>query len=225
MGYKIKPLDSRDRKNIYLLFLFFSCPGIIILLVYCYIAISWSSSEIFIDSLPLILACIIIPHIFSIKYLIVLKNNEKYVVKGILTYVHSIHNGTCWYTVDEKDKFTTTSIGDIFCDRLEGGNMVELNILPYMYSKKKVFYAKRINESYKMSLTVIDIKIDKTDNFISITFSNFGTHIFLKSSFLSSVKVEDALLVKVTTEITSGKPLFTFEKLIPNKNLELNYRF
>ncbi|MDR6760577.1 hypothetical protein J2Y38_000756 [Flavobacterium sp. 2755] len=225
MGYKIKPLDTRDRKNIYLLFLFFSCPGIIILLVYCYIAIFWSSSEIFINSLPLILACIIIPHIFSIKYLIVLKNNEKYVVKGILTYVCSIHNGTCWYTVDEKDKFTTTSIGDIFCDRLQGGNVAELHILPYMYSKKKIFYAKRISESYEMTLSVIDIKINKTESFISIVFSNFGTHTFLKSSFFNSIKIGDILLVKVTTEITSGKPLFTFEKITSDKNLKLDYRF
>ncbi|MBF7090008.1 hypothetical protein IUY40_00415 [Flavobacterium sp. ALJ2] len=47
-----------------------------------------------------------------------------------------------------------------------------------MYSKKKVFYAKRVHESYEEIVTVMDIKIDRAGKlkFLSITFSNFYTH-------------------------------------------------
>lgn len=224
MEYKIKELDSQDRKNIYLLLLLFSSPGIIILLTYLYIAVSWNSRGIFINSLPIVLAAIIIPHIFSIRYLVALKNNEKYVIKGILTYAQRSYKGNCWYTINEKDTLNTAAIGDIFCDKVEGGNIVELHILPFMYSKKKVFYAKIINESYEKTVKVLDIAADKTGYFINITFYNFGKYSFLKSAFLDSVKVGDTLLAKVTTDIKSGKPLFKFEKIDNSQQQEV-YRF
>lgn len=146
MEYTIKPLDSRDRKNIYLLLLLFSSPGIIILLTYLYVAISWNSREIFITSLPIVLGSIIIPHIFSIRYILILNKNKKYVIEGILTSIlcnNSTKNRTCSYIIDGRDKFTTTSIADTFCDQVYKGNMVELHILPFMYAKKKVFYVTR----------------------------------------------------------------------------------
>ncbi|PWB19926.1 hypothetical protein DCO46_21160 [Flavobacterium sp. HTF] len=224
MEYKLAVLDRQDRKNIYLLVLFFSIPGIIILLVFMGLAIYLRSSAVFIDSLLLISACILLPHIFSVKYLIALKNNQKYIVKGILTSKFCSRNSTCCYTLNEKDKFTTASIGNIFCDKIYQGNIVELHTLPFMYSKKKVFYVKRMNESYDIVSKVREISINDKHSWTTINFSNLGVYTFPKYFLHYTIKPGDSFLIKVTLESNSGKPTFNYE-IIPKRDLESNYRF
>lgn len=215
IDYQIVPLTNKDKKYIIVILSLFSSPGIIILLTFVFLGIYLNSKQVFLDGLPIILAGIILPYLFSLRYIGALMKNEKYIIRGILTFKEASPISRRYqdviYSIDHKDKFITSSIGATLCDSIYEGNIAEMHLLPFMFAKRKMFYIKRINESYEIISTVNDIEINTEKEFAIISFSDLGEQVFYSSFFYNTIKKGDLFSVKVTPKFKTGKPVFTFK--------------